>query len=193
MLPALMCVVVMMICGFLPALNIVSEKEIGTIEQINATPVQKWQFILAKLVPYWVIGIVVLSLCFVLSWAVYGYTPSGTFLSLYIVTFVFIFAMSGLGILISNFSQTMLQAMLVMFFFMLVFNLMSGLFTPVSSMPGWAQWVATFIPPKYYIETMRGIFQMGVGIRALVPQLIAFTSFGVFFKTIAILTVKKRS
>lgn len=193
MIPALMSIVVLMICGFLPALNIVSEKEIGTIEQINATPVKKWQFILAKLLPYWIIGLFVLSICFLISWIVYGFFPAGNFITLYTITLAFIFAMSGLGILISNFSQTMQQAMLVMFFFMLVFNLMSGLFTPVSSMPEWAQWIAAFIPPKYFIEAMRGIYQMGVGFRDLIPQFIILLCFGFCFNLLAIVTYRKRS
>ena len=74
MIPALMGILMMMLCGFLPALNIVGEKEKGTIEQINVTPVSKWSFILAKLIPYWIIGLVVLTLCLVLSWLVYGIT-----------------------------------------------------------------------------------------------------------------------
>ncbi len=192
MVPALMSVVVLMICGFLPALNIVSEKEIGTIEQINATPVRKWQFILAKLIPYWCIGLVVLTICFVISWLVYDNLPAGNFFALYVVTIGFIFAMSGLGIIISNYSQTMQQAMLVMFFFMLIFNLMSGLFTPVSSMPDWAQWIAAFIPPKYYIECMRGIYQMGVSLGVLLPQLLTLFAFGVVLNVLAVVTYRKR-
>lgn len=77
MIPALMAMVIIMLCGFLPALNIVGEKEVGTIEQINVTPVKKWQFILAKLIPYWVIGLVDLTVCIILSWLVYGITPAG--------------------------------------------------------------------------------------------------------------------
>ena len=83
--------------------------------------------------------------------------------------------------------------MLVMFFFVLVFNLMSGLFTPVSSMPEWAQWIAAFMPPKYYIESMRGIYQMGVGIDGLGSQILCLALFGVFFNSLAIFTYKKRS
>ena len=193
MIPALMSIVVLMICGFLPALNIVSEKEIGTIEQINATPVNKWLFILAKLLPYWIIGLVVLTICFFIAWIVYDYLPAGSFLTLYVTTLAFIFAMSGLGILVSNFSQTMQQAMLVMFFFILIFNLMSGLFTPVSSMPEWAQWIAAFIPIRYYIEAVRGIYQMGIGFRDLMQQFMVLIAFGLVFNLLAIITYRKRS
>src|SRR5574344_2976849 len=83
MIPALMIMLIIMLCGFLPALNIVSEKEIGTIEQINVTPVGKFQFIMAKLIPYWIIGFVVISICFLLSWIVYDLAPAGNFFVIY--------------------------------------------------------------------------------------------------------------
>ncbi|MCR4959571.1 MAG: ABC transporter permease, partial [Prevotella sp.] len=85
MIPALMGILMMMLCGFLPALNIVGEKEKGTIEQINVTPVSKWSFILAKLIPYWLIGLVVLTLCLVLSWLVYGITCQGPLWLVYLL------------------------------------------------------------------------------------------------------------
>ncbi len=83
MIPALMVMLLTLICGFLPALNIVSEKEVGTIEQINVTPVPKFIFILAKLLPYWLIGFVVLTVCFILAWLIYGIVPVGHFLLIY--------------------------------------------------------------------------------------------------------------
>jgi ABC-2 type transport system permease protein len=124
-----------MLCGFLPALNIVGEKEAGTIEQINVTPVGKFTFILAKLIPYWLIGFVVLTLCFVLAWALYGIFPVGHFGVIYCFSIIFVLAVSGLGLVISNHSATMQQAMFVMWFCMLILILMSGLFTPIRSMP----------------------------------------------------------
>ena len=108
------------VCGFMPALNIVSEKEIGTIEQINVSPVGKFQFILAKLIPYWVIGFVVLSISFVLAWLVYGLVPAGNLLTIYAGMALYVLTVSGLGLLVSNTSDTMQQAMFVMFFFMIV-------------------------------------------------------------------------
>ena len=138
MIPAYMVIVIILLGGFLPALNIVGEKEKGTIEQINITPVRKTSFIFAKLIPYWVMGLIVLSICMLLAWAVYGLSPHGGIWTVYLFSLLFIFALSGFGLIVSNYSDTMQQAMFVMFFFILVFMLMSGLLTPISSMPEWA-------------------------------------------------------
>lgn len=102
MVPALMVMLLTMLCGFLPALNIVGEKEAGTIEQINVTPVGKFTFILAKLIPYWLIGFVVLTLCFVLAWALYGIFPVGHFGVIYCFSIIFVLAVSGLGLVNFN-------------------------------------------------------------------------------------------
>ena len=158
MIPALMGMLLTLICGFLPALNVVSEKEVGTIEQINVTPVPKFTFILAKLLPYWITGFIVLTLCFLLAWLLYGITPVGHFIVIYFLAILFVFVMSGFGLVISNYSATMQQSMFVMFFFMLILMLMSGLFTPVSSMPEWAQVITYFNPLKYFMEGMRMVY-----------------------------------
>lgn len=89
MIPALMVMLLTLICGFLPALNVVGEKEAGTIEQINVTPVNKFTFIAAKLIPYWLIGFVVLTICFVLAWLLYGILPAGHFLTIYVLHWCF--------------------------------------------------------------------------------------------------------
>ena len=95
MIPALMAMLLTLICGFLPALNVVSEKEVGTIEQINVTPVPKFTFILAKLLPYWIVGFIVLTLCFVLAWLLYGIVPVGHFSMIYLLVIFFVLVMSG--------------------------------------------------------------------------------------------------
>ena len=95
-----MTMVLVMLCGFLPALNVVSEKEVGTIEQINVTPVSRFTFTLGKLLPYWVIGFLVLNLCMLLAWLVYGLTPEGSIFTIYIATLVFVLVVSGFGLVI---------------------------------------------------------------------------------------------
>ena len=145
MVPALMAQLLMMLCGFLPALNIVSEKEFGTIEQINVTPVSKFTFILAKLIPYWIAGILILTIGIILAWLVYGLVPAGHLWLLYFFALLFIIVISGMGLVVSNYSQTMQQAMFVMFFFVIIIMLMSGLFTPINSMPEWAQTITIAI------------------------------------------------
>lgn len=161
MIPALMGILIMMLCGFLPALNIVGEKEKGTIEQINVTPVSKWAFILAKLIPYWLIALVVLSLCFVLSWAIYGITCQGSLLLIYLLAVLLALFFSSLGLIISNYSETMQQAMLVMWFFVVCLLLLSGLFTPTRSMPDWAYLTTYINPMHYFIDAMRTVFVRG--------------------------------
>lgn len=193
MVPALMVMLLTMICGFLPALNVVGEKEAGTIEQINVTPVSKFVFIAAKLIPYWVVGFVVLTICFILAWLLYGILPAGHFFTIYGFAVVFLLVVSGLGLVISNHSATLQQAMFVMWFFMLILMLMSGLFTPVHSMPEWAQLIAALNPLKYFVEVMRTIYLRGGGIVELLPQLGALTTFAVFFNLWAVRSYRKSS
>ncbi|MDR0896009.1 MAG: ABC transporter permease [Prevotellaceae bacterium] len=193
MIPALMVMLMTMLTGFLPALNIVGEKEAGTIEQLNVTPLSKFAFILAKLIPYWVIGFVVLSICMGIAALVYGLTPVGSLLTIYLYASVYVLVVSGLGLVISNYSNTLQQAMFVIFFFVMILVLMSGLFTPVSSMPHWAQLLTYANPLKYFMEVMRGVFLKGSTISDLLPQLFALSTFACFFNLWAVVSYKKRS
>lgn len=191
MLPALMVMLMTLLAGFLPALNIVAEKESGTIEQINVTPVPKTLFVLAKLIPYWIIGFVVLSLCIALAALVYGIYPTGSLLTIYLFTMVYIWLVSGMGLVISNYSDTIQQAMFVMFFFIMVFILMSGLFTPVSSMPQWAQAITAINPLKYFMQVMRQVYLKGSSFMELLPQFFALCSFAVVLSVWAVVSYKK--
>ena len=192
MVPALMVMVLTMLCGFLPALNIVSEKEKGTIEQINVTPVHKFTFILAKLIPYWIMGITVLTICFGLARLIYGISPVGSLFTICLYSILYILTVSGIGLIISNYAGTMQQAMFVIFFIIMILILMSGLFTPVSSMPEWAQTVASLNPLTYFIQVMRQVYLKGSTIADLVPQALALAGFALFFNTWAILSYRKR-
>lgn len=191
MVPALMVMLLTLICGFLPAFNIVGEKEAGTIEQINVTPVGKFTFILAKLLPYWLIGFVVLTICFILAWLLYGIVPVGHFLIIYFFAILFVLAMSGLGLVISNHSATMQQSMFVMWFCMLILILMSGLFTPISSMPAWAQAITVLNPLKYLMQVMRMVYLKGSGMADLLPQLGALLAFALILNIWAVRSFKK--
>ncbi|MDR2692219.1 MAG: ABC transporter permease [Dysgonamonadaceae bacterium] len=173
MIPALIVILMTLLCGFLPALNIVGEKETGTIEQINVTPVSKFSFILGKLIPYWAVGLFVFTLALGLSALIYGLTPQSNLLTLYLSVLVYITTVSGLGLLISNYSSTMQQAMFVIFFFLIIFLLISGLFTPIASMPHWAQVFSCFNPLRYFIEIMRMTFLKGSGFSDIWRQLAA--------------------
>lgn len=193
MVPALMVMVLTMICGFLPALNIVSEKESGTIEQMNVTPVRRFDFILSKLIPYWAVGFAVLSVCFVIARLVYGLVPAGTLATLYLFAAVFILAVSGFGLVISNYARTIQQAMFMMFFFVISFILLSGLYTPVDSMPPWARRISDFSPLYYFIKTMRMVYLKGSGLAELWGPLAALCGFALFSNAWAIASYRKRS
>lgn len=161
MIPALIVIGITMITAFLPSLNIVSEKETGTIEQMNVTPVSKSAFIICKMIPYWAIAFFVLTACLLIAWAVFGYVCRGNVLWLYLYTTLDIIVMAGLGLLISNYSSNAQQAMFVIWFFAVIFMLMSGIFTPIASMPGWAQAITYLNPMRYYADAMRSVFLKG--------------------------------
>lgn len=193
MVPALLVMVLTMLTGFLPALNIVGEKEAGSIEQINVSPVRSWLFILEKLIPYWVVGFVALALCMTIAYMLYGLFPVGSLLALFLLVLLHVLAMSGIGLVVSNKAGTMQQAMFVMYFFMMVFLLMSGLFTPITSMPQWAQILTYANPLRYFIEAIRGIYLRGSGLIDVLPQLGAMLGFVLFLISWAVKSYSKQS
>ncbi len=191
MVPALMVMMLTMLSGFLPALNIVGEKEKGTMEAMNVSPVGKVEFILSKLIPYWAVGFFVLTYSMLLAWLVYGLVPAGSAATIYLFTSLYIIVVSGLGLVISNRSETMQQALFLMFFFLMVFILMSGLFTLVASMPKWAQILTYANPLRWFIEVMRMVYLKGSGIADFSVHLLVLTVFAVAMWAVAIMTYKK--
>src|SRR5690348_10898647 len=152
MVPGILVLLVTMVGSFLSALNIVKEKEVGTIEQINVTPIKKYQFILGKLIPFWVLGNVVFTLGLLVAWLVYGIVPLGSLAVMYGFIGVYLLAVLGFGLLVSTFCESQQQAMFIMFFFIMIFILLGGLFTSVDSMPGWAKFVSKCTPVSYLID-----------------------------------------
>lgn len=193
MIPALMVVLLIIICGFLPALNLVSEKEDGTIEAMNVTPVTGTEFVLSKLIPFWLVGILVVTVGMIVGWAVYGLTPTGNIGLIYLATILFSLTMSGLGVLIANRSSTMLQSIYVMFAVIIIFQLMSGLFTPIASMPEWAQIITLGIPPRYFIEIMRSVYLKGASFGELSAQFATLGGLAALLCCMAAWSYKKRS
>lgn len=192
MIPALMVVLLIIICGFLPALNLVSEKEEGTIEAINVTPVGRLTFVLSKLIPFWVAGLLVVTVGMLVGWLVYGLIPAGSIAAIYLAAILFSLVMSGLGVAIANSSSTMLQSIFVMFAIIMVFQLMSGLFTPIRSMPAWAQAVTYAIPPRYFIEIMRSVYLKATPVSELWMQYTLLLFFAATLSAIAALTYRKQ-
>ena len=193
MVPAIMMMLMVLMCGAMPAINIVMEKETGTIEQMNVTPVNKFSFILAKIIPFWVIGFIVLTIGFIIAYLVYGLIPVGSLGTMYFAAAIFILVMTGFGLVISNYSDTTQQAMLIAMFFMVIFILMSGLLTPIDSMPEWAQMITYGNPLRYFAEIMRFVYLKGCVIKDLLPQLGALALFAVFTNIWAVLSYRKRA
>ena len=193
MIPALFAIVMMLMTGFLPTLNIVGEKEAGTIEQINVTPVSKWAFILAKLIPYWLIALFVITVCLLLAWLVYGLTPAGPVWLVYVLAMLLALFFSSFGLIISNYSDTMQQAMFVMWFFVVSLMLLSGLFTPTRSMPQWAYLTTYINPMHYFIDAIRTVFIRGGTFQHIAHQVFALLAIGLFMAVWAVRSYKKNS
>ncbi|MBS1747998.1 MAG: ABC transporter permease [Bacteroidetes bacterium] len=193
MVPGILAILVTMVGSFLAAMNIVREKEIGTIEQINVTPIKKYHFILGKLIPFWILGLVILSIGFLIAFLGYGILPAGSFFAIYVFAATYLLAVLGLGLLISTYSSTQQQAMLVSFFMMMIFVLLSGLYTPIDSMPEWAQWITKFNPVTYFIEVMRMVVLKGSSLSDIRYNLFIILAFAVVLNTWAVFSYRKRS
>lgn len=192
MIPALFAIVMMLMCGFLPTLNIVGEKEAGTIEQINVTPVPKWAFILAKLIPYWTIALFVIVVCLVLSWLIYDITCQGPLWLVFVLSMLLALFWSSFGLVISNYSDTMQQAIFVMWFFVVCMLLLSGLFTPTRSMPHLAYLTTYINPMHYFVEAIRTVFVRGGDFRNVAHQIVALLAIGMIMGAWAVRSYKKR-
>lgn len=193
MVPGILVLLLTLIGGYLTALNIVREKEMGTIEQINVTPIKKWQFILGKLLPFWIVGLVVFTLGLAVMYLVYGIDPEGSLLLLYAFAGVYLIALMGLGLLISTLANTQLQSMFITFFFMMIFILMSGLFTSIESMPDWARWMSNGIPVTHFIKVVRLIVLKGSGLSDVAAELGYLGIFAVVLNALAIWNYRKTS
>ncbi|MGC4102750.1 ABC transporter permease [Ferruginibacter sp.] len=193
MVPGILVILLTMVGMNLAALNIVKEKEIGTIEQINVTPIKKYHFILGKLIPFWLLGLLVLTIGLTISRVFYGIIPAGHFITIYIFAAVYLLAVLGLGLLLSTYSANQQQAMLISFFIMMIFILLGGLYTSIDSMPEWAKWITRFNPVSYFIEVMRMVVLKGSSLADIKYQLFAMLGFAVVFNGWAVLSYRKRS
>lgn len=163
MVPAIIAMLLVLVVGFLPTFNIVGEKERGTMEQINVTPIRPAVFILSKLIPYWCVALFLLAYAMLAGWLFHGVAPVGSIALILLFAIAFALIISSLALLVSTYSPTTQAAALLMFFFLIIFLLMSGLLTPVASMPDWAQHIAAANPFRYFIEAMRAIYLKGSG------------------------------
>lgn len=194
MVPGILVLLVTMVGSFMSALNLVKEKEVGTIEQINVTPIRKIHFILGKLIPFWIIGMFVFSIgLFIIGMGIYGIVPIGNIGLLYAYLAIYLVAVLGVGLLISTYANTQQQAMSLAYFFMMIFILMSGLFTPIDGMPQWAQYITKLNPVTWFIEVMRMVVMKGSGFEHIKTHFLVMIGFALFINTWAVLNYKKTS
>jgi ABC-2 type transport system permease protein len=191
MLPGILVILVTAIGFLLAGLNMVREKEIGTIEQINVTPVRKHQFIVAKMVPFLIIGLIDLSIGMLLGKLVFHIPFVGNILILFMGSAIFLVAVLGLALLISTVSATQQQYMFIAFFFMIIFILMSGIFTPFESMPDWAQKFDIVNPVAYLIRINRMVVLKGSSVTDVGKELISLMVIAVCFTSLAVRRYRK--
>ncbi|CAH8283232.1 ABC-2 type transport system permease protein [Mariniflexile fucanivorans] len=191
MVPGILVLLVTMITLFLSGMNIVREKEIGTLEQINVTPIKKSQFIIGKLFPFWVIGMSLLTVGLIIAKLIFNVPMVGSLPLMYFYTSIYILVVLGIGLFISNFTETQQQAMFIAWFFTVIFILMSGLFTPIESMPKWAQTITEFNPIKYFVQVMRMVMLKGSGLMDILPQLLKTLLYAFIMNGLAVWSYKK--
>jgi len=191
MIPGILVLLVTIIGMFLSSMNVVREKEMGTIEQINVSPVKKYQFVVGKLLPFWFIALFELGFGLTLARIVFGIPILGSLWLIFGVASVYLLAVLGIGLFISTMVNTQQQAMFLAWFFAVVFIMMSGLFTPTDSMPEWAQQVNTINPIAYFIKMIRMIMLKGSGFRDIVRPFAAIVVYALASLTLAVWRYRK--
>ena len=191
MVPGILVLLVTLIGMFLSGMNIVKEKEIGTIEQINVTPIRKYQFIIGKLLPFWIIALVELSIGLFVGWLIFDIPFVGSLWLIFGFAAIYLLVVLGLGLLVSTFTETQQQAMFVSWFFLIIFILMSGLFTPIESMPPWAQAITRFNPVAYFVEVMRMVLLKGSSLMDIRQHLIVMLTAALAVNALAVMNYKK--
>jgi ABC-2 type transport system permease protein len=191
MVPALMVSLTTIIGVLLTAQNITREKEIGTLEQLNVTPISRGQFITAKLLPFWLLSLVIFCIGLTIAKGVFGIPMRGSVVLVIFAAMIYLVVVLGIGLWISTVTQTQQQAMFVAFFVILIYLLMSGLFTPLESMPVWAQHVAQANPVKHFVFIMRAVLVKGAGLETVGPTLLGLAAGGAAVLTIAVRQYRK--
>jgi ABC-2 type transport system permease protein len=192
MLPGILVILVSVVGMFLTAMNLVREKEMGTIEQINVTPVRKQIFLIAKLLPFLMIGLFELGLGLLIGKFLYGVPMEGSLWLLFGIATIYLIGLLGLGLLLSTFSRSQQQVTFVSYFFLLVFILMSGIFTSVENMPEWARMVDVINPFYYFIDMIRAILLKGAGFFDLWQQILPMSLLAVSLFALSVLSYRKQ-
>jgi len=191
MVPGILVLLVTLIGMFLAGMNVVREKEIGTIEQINVTPLSKIQFIAGKLIPFWIIGL--LELAFGLGFAriIFNIPILGNIPLIFLVASIYLLVVTGIGLFISTLVNTQQQSMFISWFILVIFILLSGLFTPIESMPQWAKVLTFFNPIAHFIEIMRLVMLKGAGLKHILQPFGILLLYAVVILSLAIKKYRK--
>ena len=191
--PAVMGMILMLICAMMTSISIVKEKERGTMEVLLVSPIRPLMVIIAKAVPYLILAFAILIVILLMARYVLGVPLSGSLFWILAVSTLYILLALSLGLLISNIAKSQLVALLASALLLLMpVVMLSGMMFPVESMPTVLQWLSAIIPPKYYIEAMRKLMIMGVGIGEVMKEVIVLIAMTVFFLTIALVKFKTR-
>jgi ABC-2 type transport system permease protein len=193
MFSGILVIIVTLIGMLLTALNLVREKEMGTTEQINVTPIRKYQFIIAKLLPFWMIAIFELAFGLCVGRLLYDLPIRGSLGLLFLVASVYLMVVLGIGLFLSTISNTQQQLMFVAFFFMITFILMSGVFTPAESMPPWAQKINLINPVAYFMRVIRMVLLKGSGFRDISREFFSMLVYAGVILTLAVTNYRKTS
>ncbi len=191
MFPGVLVILVTMIGMILTALNLVREKEIGTAEQINVTPIRRYQFIMGKLIPFWILALIELSLGLLIGKFFFELPFTGSYALLLLYASVYLLVVMGIGLFISTISRTQIQVMFVAFFFMLTFIMMSGIFTPAESMPDWAIRLNFLNPVAYFMKVIRMILLKGSEFADITREVIYLSAYAVVILSLAIFRYRK--
>ena len=192
-IPGVLALLLLVVTTNLSSMAIVREKELGTLEQLNVTPLARWELIVGKLLPYGLIGVV--DVLLVVGVAIFWFEVPlrGSLPLLLAMCLVYLLTTLGLGLFVSTISKTQQQAMMTTsFFFMIPMVFLSGFVFPIENMPAVVQQVTRLIPLRYFLVIVRGIFLKGVGLETLWPQALALAGWGLAILTLATLRSSKR-
>jgi ABC-2 type transport system permease protein len=191
MVPGILVLLVTMISLFLSGMNLVREKEIGTIDQINVTPIKKYHFIIGKLVPFWIIALFELAFGLTIGKLFFHIPIVGSLFLVFGFASIYLLTVLGIGLFISTITNNQLQSMFFSFFFMLIFIMMSGLFTSVESMPDWAQAIDRINPVYYFIRVMRMILLKGSTFKDIIIEFISISLYATTVLSLAVWRFRK--
>ena len=191
--PAIMGMLLMLVCAMMTSISIVREKERGTMEVLLVSPVRPLIVIIAKAVPYLVLAFVILIVILLMAHHVLGVPLAGSLFWIIVVSIIYILLALSLGLLISNIAQTQLVALLLSAMVLLMpVVMLSGMMFPVESMPQVLQWISAVVPPRYYIDAMRKLMIMGVGIGDVMKEVVVLIGMTALLLTVALKKFNER-